>query len=378
MSELHEQIAGELGETATAPIEQIRQIIEQLGPERAQTLLAETQAIEAKGGLIIERLNRRRTPGGVYLFLARQACSESVLAQIFNERRLPDGTFERLPKPKQPHYTFGGDWPGMTLQAYQHLCMAGFSIKFPRLDIIGAFWTVYGETALLNLADQARTQKSVARRPFAHLLLSWAYAQLPPEMASQIDPPYFPPSRTARPERPERPDRKKYSSPRWDRPAPPEPRPTYGVSDTGEPLRLAYVDEFVVPRDTRPRRSISSPPRSAPPPPKPETPAAPQEPEHPTLNIDDDDLRDIARSAGVRRELDSSQLVVLTTARRLLGLKRLGELANQSQFDLKAGGIVAQNGDRLTSPETVFIYSLYARLNRTQRQSLPAPQGWLK
>src|SRR5574341_1450946 len=136
MTELHEHIAAELGETAPAPIEQIRQIIEHLGPDRAQALLSETHAIEAKGGLVIERLNRRRTPGGVYLFLARQQCSDAALAQIFNERRLPDGAFERLPKPKQPHYTFGGDWPGMTLEAYQHLCMAGFSNRFPRLDII--------------------------------------------------------------------------------------------------------------------------------------------------------------------------------------------------------------------------------------------------
>ena len=198
--ELHQQIVAELGETAPGPSAQIERIIQQLGPERARDLLAETRRVEANGGLWLERLNRRRSPGGVFLFLARQSCDDQTLAEIFNERRLPDGSFERLPKPKQ-NYAFGGDWPNMTPEAYGRLCAAGFSVNFPRLDIVRAFWVAHGEQTLLALAQQARAEKEkTKRRTFSDIFLTLAYAQLPAE-AAPLPPLNVPEARYGRVER---------------------------------------------------------------------------------------------------------------------------------------------------------------------------------
>ena len=44
-------IAAQLGETLGGPLWQIRRVVQTLGAERARALLAETLAIEARGGL---------------------------------------------------------------------------------------------------------------------------------------------------------------------------------------------------------------------------------------------------------------------------------------------------------------------------------------
>ena len=76
-------IAQELGETQSVPINQIRRIVQRLGPEAALAFLQEAQQIEAQGGLILPDGSRRRTPGGVFFHLVRQRISPEDRAVIF-------------------------------------------------------------------------------------------------------------------------------------------------------------------------------------------------------------------------------------------------------------------------------------------------------
>jgi hypothetical protein len=77
------QIAEALGETEPQPLEQIRRLIKIMGTDFALDLLRETQAVEAAGGLFLERENRRRTPGGVFFFLARNRMTKPQRGKVF-------------------------------------------------------------------------------------------------------------------------------------------------------------------------------------------------------------------------------------------------------------------------------------------------------
>lgn len=77
------QIAEALGETEPQPLHQIRRLIRVMGADFAQELLRETQAVEAQGGLFLERENRRRTPGGVFFHLARNHMTKQQRGKVF-------------------------------------------------------------------------------------------------------------------------------------------------------------------------------------------------------------------------------------------------------------------------------------------------------
>ncbi len=66
------QIAAQLGETRSIPLEQIKRIIEVMGEEKALGLLQETLDIEAGDGIMVSNGKRRRTVGGVFFYLARK------------------------------------------------------------------------------------------------------------------------------------------------------------------------------------------------------------------------------------------------------------------------------------------------------------------
>lgn len=66
-----DQIAAQLGETAAWPRHQIRVVVAHLGVARAQALLAEALALEARGGLRRPDGSGRRTPGGVFFALVK-------------------------------------------------------------------------------------------------------------------------------------------------------------------------------------------------------------------------------------------------------------------------------------------------------------------
>ncbi len=382
IEETGEQIARELGETQPGPVDQIRRLVVYLGPEDARALLEETQRVEAAGGMLIERINRRRTPGGVFLFLARQRCDDEALAEIFHERRLPDGRYERLPFPKKPRLAFGADWPGMTPEAYQRLCEAGIGANWPRMDILHALWVSQGERGLLAVVDQARDERQASpQRPLSALVISLAYAQLPPEEAARLAPPGskskskpFLAQRSLPIEKPWDDSHRPMPAERtWDdsrRPMPPER--TWDDSHRRLPAERPWGEARRKPPRPAERPQRPRPPSPPPPPPEPEP-----EPVHPTLNIVDEELRLVARGAGISKPLTQAQVDILLAAEQALGRERLAQLAAQTQADAKAGGVVAQNGERLKTPEAIFVYSLYARLNRAQRKALSAPEGWV-
>jgi hypothetical protein len=68
-------IAQQLNETNPIAMGQIEQIVLLLGATQALALLQQTQATEAQGGLLTADQKRRRTPGGVYLHLAKTQLS---------------------------------------------------------------------------------------------------------------------------------------------------------------------------------------------------------------------------------------------------------------------------------------------------------------
>jgi hypothetical protein len=76
-------IAKALGESDEIPLTQIRGVVGVLGEEVSLKLLEETKQIEDKGGMMLPDNSRKRTPGGVFFFLARQKLSHEDKLVIF-------------------------------------------------------------------------------------------------------------------------------------------------------------------------------------------------------------------------------------------------------------------------------------------------------
>ena len=77
------QIAAALGETISQARTQIRRIVRHLGPEDAQRYVAEAQRVEAAGGMLLPDGSRRRTLGGVFFVLIRNALPEEERKIVF-------------------------------------------------------------------------------------------------------------------------------------------------------------------------------------------------------------------------------------------------------------------------------------------------------
>lgn len=77
------EIADTLGETEAAPFRTIRRIVQELGEPKARELLEQVLEIEARGGILTEKGDRRRTPGGVFLKLAKEAATPEQRQSIF-------------------------------------------------------------------------------------------------------------------------------------------------------------------------------------------------------------------------------------------------------------------------------------------------------
>jgi hypothetical protein len=76
-------LADILGETEAAPCRTLHRCLHRLGEDRCAALLAETLAVEAQGGCLRRDNGQRRTPGGTFLRLARDACTPVERAEIF-------------------------------------------------------------------------------------------------------------------------------------------------------------------------------------------------------------------------------------------------------------------------------------------------------
>ena len=78
--ELTRQIANALHET-NLPL--IHRIIIVLGPERTQAFLSETLELEAQGGVMTRKGDRKRTPGGVFFYLVRKGITGREQRQLW-------------------------------------------------------------------------------------------------------------------------------------------------------------------------------------------------------------------------------------------------------------------------------------------------------
>ncbi len=81
-----EELADKLNETNPKARFQLRRIVESQGRTFAQKLLDETLRIEEEGGMMTLDGSRRRTIGGVFLFLAWQRVPDTVRNKIFPDR----------------------------------------------------------------------------------------------------------------------------------------------------------------------------------------------------------------------------------------------------------------------------------------------------
>ncbi len=76
-------VATQLQETESEVIAQIARILERMGSEFVQTVLADTLRLEAEGGMLTEDKQRRRTPGGVFFYLVRGRVSPEEKKVLF-------------------------------------------------------------------------------------------------------------------------------------------------------------------------------------------------------------------------------------------------------------------------------------------------------
>lgn len=82
LSPLAQSIAAELQETTPEPMIQIERAINLCGADLVQTVLTETRAAEAQGGLLVPDGSRRRTMGGVFFHLLREKMERTQWQQI--------------------------------------------------------------------------------------------------------------------------------------------------------------------------------------------------------------------------------------------------------------------------------------------------------
>ena len=77
------RIAEELGEKDPVPLAQIAAVVDALGDVEALGLLAQTERIEASGGMLVPDGSRKRTRGGIYFALARATLTAEQRKRIF-------------------------------------------------------------------------------------------------------------------------------------------------------------------------------------------------------------------------------------------------------------------------------------------------------
>jgi hypothetical protein len=97
-------IARQLDETNPAALKQMELIVRHVGAEAALAFLQETVAVEAQGGMMLPDGSRRRTPGGVYLYLAKGRIPREIRALIWPYIKRP-----KPPKPQVEPPSWDGD-----------------------------------------------------------------------------------------------------------------------------------------------------------------------------------------------------------------------------------------------------------------------------
>ena len=80
-----EQVSSDLSETNSDAMAQIESLISVAGVELVQSILQETLEIERNGGMMLFSGKRRRTPGGVFFFLAKQKLTPEQQVAVFGK-----------------------------------------------------------------------------------------------------------------------------------------------------------------------------------------------------------------------------------------------------------------------------------------------------
>jgi hypothetical protein len=103
-------ISKALGEADAGPVAQIQAVVAALGDETCLSLLAETDRIEKAGGMERGDGKGRRSPGGVFFYLARQKLPKEQRAAIFNDKMprepKPEGWVPDQKRPKESERNF--------------------------------------------------------------------------------------------------------------------------------------------------------------------------------------------------------------------------------------------------------------------------------
>lgn len=103
-------ISKALGEADAGPLAQIKAVVDALGEETCLALLAETDRIEKAGGMERGDGKGRRSPGGVFFYLARQKLPKEQRAAIFNDKMpreaKPPGWAPEKSRPKDSERNF--------------------------------------------------------------------------------------------------------------------------------------------------------------------------------------------------------------------------------------------------------------------------------
>jgi len=86
---LHIYIAEVLQETEPGVIREIRRFIKAINPQNALKFLIKTLKTEADGGLLVQDMSRRRTLGGVYLYLIRSWLKPALSVAVKPQKSLP-------------------------------------------------------------------------------------------------------------------------------------------------------------------------------------------------------------------------------------------------------------------------------------------------
>ena len=93
-------VAERLHEKNSWALFHIRRLYEHLGTDIIWDMIAETERIEAEGGMLLLDESRRRTPGGVFLFLAKRRLSHEEWARIFPPKPQTNPQPQNPPRPK--------------------------------------------------------------------------------------------------------------------------------------------------------------------------------------------------------------------------------------------------------------------------------------
>lgn len=84
-AELIAAIGKQLGELNEGFLRQVDRIIDQLGPERVAVLVRTVVRLEQLGGCLVLLGHRRRTPGGLFIILARGCMSQDQRGAVWPE-----------------------------------------------------------------------------------------------------------------------------------------------------------------------------------------------------------------------------------------------------------------------------------------------------